>query len=306
MEIAPLAGARRAPASSRRRARAAYIFLIPWILGLVGVTLGPMLTSLVLSFTDYRLGGTPSWTGIDNYVELFTQDPRFWTSAAVTAKYVLISVPLQLAFALLLAVVLNRGVRGLAIYRSIYYLPSLLGGSVAVAVVWRRLFSSDGIVANIGNGLGIPTTGWISDPAHALDTLIILNIWTFGSPMVIFLAALRQVPSELLEAAEVDGAGPLRRFFYVTLPLLTPVLFFNVILQVVNAFQAFTPAYVISSGTGGPVDSTLFYTLYLFQQAFQSFNMGYASAMAWILLVVVGILTAINFWASRFWVHYDD
>jgi multiple sugar transport system permease protein len=285
--------------------RAAYLFLIPWILGVLLITAVPMIASLYLSFTDYRLGGSPEWVGLANYRRMLT-DPAFASSALVTAKYVFVSVLLQLAFALLIAVVLNRGVRGLALYRSVYYLPSLLGGSVAVAVLWRQLFASDGLLPQLAGELGITMGSWISDPAHALSTLIVLNVWTFGSPMVIFLAGLRQIPEELMEAARVDGAGVVRRFVSVTLPLLSPVIFFNLVLQLIGSFQAFTPAYIISSGTGGPADSTLFYTLYLFQAGFQDFEMGYASALAWVLFVVIGFFTALNFVASRYWVHYES
>jgi multiple sugar transport system permease protein len=275
------------------------------MLGVVLITVVPMLASLYLSFTNYRLGGTPEWAGLANYRRMIS-DPTFAASAVVTAKYVFISVPLQLGFALLVAVTLNRGVRGLALYRSVYYLPSLLGGSVAVAVLWRQLFASDGLLPELVGKVGIQMGSWISDPAHALDTLIVLHVWTFGSPMIIFLAGLRQIPEELLEAARVDGANAIRRFLWVTLPLLSPVIFFNLVLQLIGAFQAFTPAYIISSGTGGPADSTLFYTLYLFQSGFQNFEMGYASALAWVLFVVIGMFTAANFIASRYWVHYEN
>jgi multiple sugar transport system permease protein len=288
-----------------RTGRAGYLFLIPWMLGVVLITVVPMLASLYLSFTNYRLGGTPEWAGLANYRRMIS-DPTFAASAVVTAKYVFISVPLQLGFALLVAVTLNRGVRGLALYRSVYYLPSLLGGSVAVAVLWRQLFASDGLLPELVGKVGIQMGSWISDPAHALDTLIVLHVWTFGSPMIIFLAGLRQIPEELLEAARVDGANAIRRFLWVTLPLLSPVIFFNLVLQLIGAFQAFTPAYIISSGTGGPADSTLFYTLYLFQSGFQNFEMGYASALAWVLFVVIGMFTAANFIASRYWVHYEN
>ena len=248
----------------------------------------------------------PEWVGLANYRRMIS-DPTFAASAVVTAKYVFVSVPLQLGFALLVAVTLNRGVRGLALYRSVYYLPSLLGGSVAVAVLWRQLFSSDGLLPKlVGQG---------RDPRWARgspilptrsSTLIVLNVWTFGSPMVIFLAGLRQIPEELIEAARVDGANAVRRFVSVTLPLLSPVIFFNLVLQLIGSFQAFTPAYIISSGTGGPANSTLFYTLYLFQSGFQNFEMGYASALAWVLFVVIGMFTAVNFVASRYWVHYES
>jgi multiple sugar transport system permease protein len=224
----------------------------------------------------------------------------------VTAKYVFLSVPLQLALALAIAVLLNKGVRGLPIYRSVYYLPSLLGGSVAVAVLWRQLFASDGLLPGLAARVGIQMGSWISDPDRALTTLMILNVWTFGSPMIIFLAGLRQIPEDLMEAALVDGASRIRRFFAVTLPLLSPVVFFNLILQLIGSFQAFTPAYILSAGTGGPADSTMFYTLYLFQSGFRNFEMGYASALAWVLFTVIGLFTAINFVASKYWVHYEQ
>lgn len=275
------------------------------MLGVLAITAVPMFASLYLSFTSYRLGGSPTWIGLGNYQRMLV-DPTFQSAAVVTAKYVFISVPLQLVFALAIAVVLNKGVRGLSIYRSVYYLPSLLGGSVAVAVLWRQLFASDGLVPDLAARFGIQMGSWVSDPDRALTTLMILNVWTFGAPMVIFLAGLRQIPAELLEAAAVDGAGRARRFLAVTIPLLSPVIFFNLVLQLIGAFQAFTPAYIISSGTGGPASSTLFYTLYLFQAGFQNFEMGYASALAWVLFVVIGIFTAVNFVAAKYWVHYEN
>jgi multiple sugar transport system permease protein len=219
---------------------------------------------------------------------------------------VLVSVPLQLAFALAVAMVLNRGLRGLSLYRSVYYLPSLIGASVAVAVLWRQMFGSNGLINQILDWFGIEGMSWIGNPETALGTLVILNVWTFGSPMVIFLAALRQVPQYLYEAAAVDGISRWGSFRHITLPMLSPIVLFNLILQMIGAFQAFTPAFVVSGGTGGPVNSTLFYTLYLYQRGFTGFQMGYASAMAWILFVVIALVTAVNFWFSKYWVHYDD
>lgn len=293
-------------AQSWNRPRSAYLFLAPWIAGAVLITIGPMIASLILSFTDYNLLGTPVFIGFQNYVRMFTQDPRFLNASWVTIRYVIISVPVQLAFALAVAVLLNRGLRALSFYRSVYYLPSLLGSSVAVALLWRQLFGSEGLV-NKALGLvglhGLPN--WVADPTWSLGTLIILHVWAFGSPMVIFLAGLRQVPNELYEAASVDGAGAWKRFVSITIPMLSPVIFFNLILQMISAFQTFTQAYVISGGTGGPVDSTLFYSLYLYQRAFSNFDMGYASAMAWVLLIIIGLFTWIAFGTSRRWVFYE-
>nr|WP_246220949.1 sugar ABC transporter permease [Phytoactinopolyspora mesophila] len=234
-------------------------------------------------------------------------DPRLHNSLIVTFVYVFVSVPLQLALALGLALILDRGVRGLAFYRSIYYLPSLLGGSVAIAILWRLVFGSNGLVNQVLGLVGFEDLpGWVGHPDYALGTLIMLNVWTFGSPMVIFLAGLRQIPTMYYEAAAVDGAGPVKRFFSITIPLLTPIIFFNLILQLINAFQTFSQAFIVSGGTGGPADSTMFYTLYLYLRGFSAFDMGYASALAWFLLLIIAGLTAVNFIASRFWVHYGD
>lgn len=295
----------RGPSLRRKREqRAAYVFLLPWFVGLAGITLGPMLASLYLSFTDFNVTRSPRWVGIENYVQMFTADPRYWKSVRVTLTYVFISVPLHLAFALLLAVVLNQGLRGLAFYRSLYYLPSLMGSSVAIAILWRQVFGADGLVNKVLSVFGIHGKSWIGDPSSALYTLISLNLWTFGSAMIIFLAGLRQIPKDLYESALVDGAGRWQRFVRITVPLLTPIILFNGILNIISAFQAFTPSYVISNGTGGPADSTLFYTLYLYQQGFTNLHMGYASAMAWVLLATVGACTGLIFASSRRWVFY--
>ena len=285
---------------------AGYLFLSPWLVGLFVIVIGPMIASLYLSFTEYNPLTSPTWIGLDNYVRLFTEDPRYIASLKVTLIYVVVSVPLQLAFALFLAMVLDKGLRGLSFYRSVYYLPSLLGSSVAIAILWRRVFSGDGLVNSFLGAFGVEGRSWISEPATAVYTLVALSVWTCGAPMVIFLAGLRQIPDMYYEAASVDGAGRVRRFFSITVPLLTPVIFFNLILQMIGAFQAFTPAFVVSDGTGGPVDSTLFYTLYLYQEGFASFRMGYASAMAWVLFVVIALFTALNFAASKYWVFYGD
>jgi len=284
-----------------------YLFLLPWLIGFLGLTLGPALISLYLSFTDFDLLSDPQWIGLQNYVRIATADPKFAASMTVTFTYVLLSVPLKLAFALAVAVVLNKGIQGLSIYRALFYLPSLLGASVAVAVLWRQLFAGDGLVNRVVMLVfGVQGPSWISDPNYSLYTLVALSIWQFGSPMIIFLAGLRQIPQDVYEAAELDGASRARRFFKITLPLLSPVIFFNAVVQTIEAFKAFTPAFIISEGTGGPVDSTLFYTLYLYQEAFAYFRMGYASALAWILVVIIGIFTAFSFLTSRYWVHYDE
>jgi multiple sugar transport system permease protein len=291
---------------SKREQRAAYLFLLPWFAGLLFVTIGPMLASLYLSFTEFNVTEAPQWIGLANYREMFTEDPRYWQSVRVTLTYVVISVPLVLAFALALAVVLNRGLRGLSLYRSLYYLPSLMGSSVAIAILWRQVFGADGLLNAVLGIFGIEGRSWIGDPRSALYTLIALHVWTFGSAMVIFLAGLRQIPSDLYESALIDGAGTWQRFRHITLPLLTPIILFNGILNMISSFQAFTPSYVVSNGSGGPADSTLFYTLYLYQQGFTSFQMGYASAMAWVLLGAIAVCTGLIFATSGRWVFYYD
>ncbi|MGJ5872242.1 carbohydrate ABC transporter permease [Streptomyces griseiscabiei] len=301
-ELRRLRGSRR---GARQQNKAAFLFLLPWFVGLFGITLGPMLASLYLSFTKYNLLQPPQFSGLDNWTRMLG-DERLHTSLQVTFTYVLVSVPLQLALALALALLLDRGVRGLSFYRSAFYLPSLIGGSVAIAVLWRTIFGTTGLV-NKGLGVfGVEGQGWISEPGTALSTLIVLNVWTFGSPMVIFLAGLRQIPASFYEAASVDGATRWRQFRSITVPMLTPIIFFNLVLQIIHAFQTFTQAFVVSGGTGGPADSTLFYSLYLYQRGFGQFDMGYASALAWLLLLIVAVFTAINFWASKYWVFYDD
>jgi multiple sugar transport system permease protein len=234
------------------------------------------------------------------------EDHRYLQSVIVTLKYVGFSVPLHLSVSLFVAMLLNRDMKFQAFYRSAFYLPSLLGGSVALAVLWRQVWGTSGIV-NAGLALlGIDHDSWTGDPSTALLTLIVLRIWAFGATMVIFLAGLRQIPSEYYEAAQVDGANGFQRFKSITLPLLTPLIFFNLILDLVASLGAFTSAFILSNGTGGPADSTLFYTLYLYIQGFAQLNMGYASAMAWMLFLVLAIITGAIFWSAKYWVHYGD
>ncbi|MDG5789904.1 sugar ABC transporter permease [Evansella sp. AB-P1] len=282
-----------------------YLFLLPWFIGFFGLIVGPMFISLYLSFTQYDLLTPPKWIGWQNYIDLFG-DRRYIASVTVTLRFMIIAVPTQLLAALGVALLLNKGLRGLGIYRTAYYIPSLLGGSVAIALLWRNLFGMNGLINQVLAIFGIQGPGWVSHPSYALYTLIILATWQFGASMVIFLAGLKQVPTELYEAAEVDGANKTRQLMSITLPLLTPVIFFNLVIEVIKSVQVFASAYIVSGGTGGPVNSTLFYTLYLYQRAFNYFDMGYASAMAWILFIFLATLTAIIFWSSKHWVYYED
>jgi multiple sugar transport system permease protein len=302
-----------APALSARLARAwsrngpGYLFLTPWLIGFFGLTLGPTLASLYLSFTDYDLLTPPRWAGLKNYEYAFFEDERLGNALSVTFHYVIWAVPLKLAVALALALALDRSVRAVGLYRAAFYLPSLLGASVAIAILWRLIFGADGLVNDLLFAIvGVQGPAWVTHPDYALWTLIALAVWQFGSPMIIFLAGLRQIPQDLYEAASMDGAGPLRQFVRITLPLLAPVIFFNLVFQTIEAFKAFTQAFIVSGGKGGPVDSTLFYSLYLYIEAFENFRMGYASALAWLLLVIIGVFTAIAFLTSRYWVYYED
>ncbi|MFF6953926.1 carbohydrate ABC transporter permease [Streptomyces iakyrus] len=297
--------ARRAPATApkrrpqREREGAAWVFLSPWVLGAIVLTLLPMAVSLYLSFTDYDLFNPPKWVGPRNYVQMFTEDPRYWRSVVTTLTYVLVAVPLQLALALVVALALKGMKRGKGFYRSAFYAPSLLGASMSIALVWRAVFNDGGTVDNL-----LGTGGWVNKPGWALLAVALLTVWQFGAPMVIFLAGLQQIPAELYEAAAVDGAGKWRQFLSVTVPMLSPVLFFNLVLQTIQAFQVFTPAFAVSAGKGGPADSTLVYTMYLYDRGFVASHMGYASAMAWVLLLVIGVVTAVLFRTSRSWVFY--
>jgi multiple sugar transport system permease protein len=311
------ARARRVSRARRRANRALFLFLGPWFFGLFALTAGPILASLYLSFTDYHLlRGDGEWIGLENYLGL-ADDIHYRNSLRVTFIYVVVSVPLSTLAALLVAVMLGGKQRGIGLYRSTYYLPSLLGGSVAIAVLWRQIFGGDGLVNQLlaltrldrvlEAVFGIePGTSWIGNPDHALNTLIILHIWQFGAPMVIFLAGLKQIPQDLIESAAVDGAGRVQRFLRITLPLLSPLVFFNLVLGIIGAFKAFTPAFVVSNGRGGPSDSTLFYTLHLYATAFRFNQMGSASAMAWVMLVIIAAFTAGMFLTSRYWVYYGD
>ncbi|MBW4701440.1 MULTISPECIES: carbohydrate ABC transporter permease [unclassified Micromonospora] len=305
----PRANRRRGGRDRHAEGLAGYVFLSPWLIGLMGVTAIPMLLSLWLSFTNYDIL-TPlsevQWVGLANYERMFTADPSYWHAVRVTLTFALVAVPLKLAAALGVALLLNKAWRGVGLFRALFYLPSLLGGSVALAIVWVNMFNRDGAFNSFLALFGIEGLPWVSDPDWALQTLMVLAIWQFGAPMVIFLAGLKQVPTELYEAASVDGASRWSQFWHVTLPMLSPVIFFNLVLETINGFQGFTAAFVLSNGTGGPVDSTLMYTLKLYIAGFTDLEMGYASAMAWVFLIAIGLITVVFFSTGRFWVHYSD
>ncbi|OME89677.1 MULTISPECIES: carbohydrate ABC transporter permease [Paenibacillus] len=284
-----------------------YVFSAPFVLGFLIFTLYPILSSLYYSFTNYNLMEAPRWLGLGNYERLFLEDDKIGKSFQVTFTYVFASVPLRLIFALFVAMILNTATKAVGLYRSAFYLPSLIGGSVAVAIMWQQIFGDKGLVNSALSLFGIhSTTSWIGNPSTALWTLIALSIWQFGSSMIIFLAGLKNIPRDYYEAASVDGANAVHRFFKITLPMLSPIILFNLTLQTISAFLTFTPAYIISRGEGGPLDQTLLYSLYLYRKAFSHFEMGYASALAWIMLIIVGALTLLIFRSSTRWVHYES
>ncbi|EXU62595.1 ABC transporter permease [Streptomyces sp. PRh5] len=290
----------------RERQWPAYAFLSPWMIGAVVLTLVPMAVSLYLSFTDYNLFDPPHWVGLRNYREMLFEDPRYWRSVGTTLLYVVVAVPLKLGLALGVAMLLKSLGRGRGFYRSAFYGPSLLGASMSIALVWKALFNDGGTVPDILDAVGIHTGGWVGDPDLAVYGVVLLTVWQFGAPMVIFLAGLQQISPDLYEAAALDGAGRWRQFVSITVPMLSPVVFFNLVLEVINSFQVFTPAFAISGGDGGPADSTMFYTLYLYERGFTASHMGYAAAMAWLLLIAIGAITLILFRTSRSWVFYAD
>ncbi|MER8037850.1 sugar ABC transporter permease [Streptomyces hydrogenans] len=310
---APGGGRPRRPAGRAPRSRAArenlagYLFMSPWLTGFLLLTAGPMAVSLYFAFTDYNLFDAPRWIGLDNFTEMFG-DPRWRTSVEVTGWYVVLGTPLKLAAALGVAVLLNQSRRGQGFYRAAFYAPSLIGASVSIAIVWRALFADNAPVDRAQQLIGLDPGGWIGDPDKIIYALVALTVWQFGAPMVIFLAGLKQVPRELYEAAQMDGAGPWRRFWNITLPMISPVLFFNVLLETIHSFQIFGSAYIIGSqgNACGPADGTLVYTCYLYVQGFENSRMGLASAMAWMLLLAVGLVTAVLFWSQRRWVHYEE
>lgn len=273
----------------------------PFIIGFFLFLIVPMLISGYYSFCDYDILSAPKWTGLENFVRIF-QDSKFYKSMGVTFFFAFVSVPLRLIFALIVAMILLRPTKLTGLYRAAYYLPSIIGGSVAVSILWKRMFAIDGTVNALLNAIGIPSKmSWLGNTSTAIWTLILLAVWQFGSSMLIFLSSLKQIPSTIYEAAEIDGATPVRKFFGVTLPLLTPTIFFNLVMQMINGFLAFTQCYIITQGK--PMNSTLFYTVYMYQQAFEFKHTGYASALAWIMLLVVGAFTGILFLTKKYWVY---
>ena len=280
------------------------LYIAPWLLGFLIFQLYPFIASLCYSFTDYTLLNQPQFVGLKNYLTLFTTDKQFLSTMKITGFYALLSVPLKLAFALFIAILLNAKIKGIGIYRSLYYLPSILGGSVAVSVLWRVIFKKDGMINHFIGLLGLGPVNWLTDAKLALITLSLLQVWQFGSAMVIFLAALKGIPAELYEAASIDGSGKWNQFLHITLPQISSVVFFNLIMQSIQALQNFTSAFVITGG--GPMKRTYIIGMKLYDDAFRFYKVGYACAESWILFLVILALTLLVFKSSDAWVYYAD
>lgn len=298
---------KKAAAAKRPRldaeTKAGLAFTSPFIIGFLLFMIVPMMISLYYSLCDYNILSAPVFVGLKNYIKMFS-DEVFFKAIGVTFFYALISVPLRLAFALLVAMLLLNSSRLTAFYRAAYYLPSIIGGSVAVSILWKRMFAIDGVINKVLAVFGMKDpVSWLGDKNTAIWTLILLAIWQFGSSMLIFLSSLKQIPPSLYEAASIDGAGKIRQFFKITLPLLTPTIFFNLVMQMINGFLAFTQCYIITQGK--PMNSTLFYTVYMYQQSFEYYNTGYGAALAWVMLLIVGLITAFLFATKRFWVYEE-
>lgn len=283
---------------------AGYIFTLPFIIGFLAFMAFPMLMSLVYSFTKYSVLSSPTFIGLDNFKTMFTGDPVFWTSFKVTLYYVVFSVPLRLLMALIVALLLVRSTKLSGFYRAVFYLPSIVGSSVAIAILWKRMFASDGMINSMLNSIGIHCEiAWLGRTDTAIWTLIILAVWQFGSSMLIFLSGLKQINKSLYESANVEGANWFQKFFKITLPMLTPTIFFNLINQLINGFMAFTQSYIITQGK--PRNSTLFYTVYMYQNSFTYNKMGYGCAMAWFMVLIVAALTLVLFISQKYWVYYE-
>lgn len=288
----------------RKNMLVGYAFIFPIVIGLVVFTAVPFFYSLYLAFTDYNGLKMPNWVGFQNFITMFFEDDKFWLSFKITLKFAVVQVPLKLIFALLVAVLLSKASRGVGFYRVAFYVPSVLGGSVAIAMTWKILWGNNGPVNGLLNLLGFESINFLKDTRTALYVLILLGVWQFGSSMLIFLAGIKDIPQIYYEAALMDGASSLQRFFKITLPLLTPCIFFNLINGIIGSLQAFSSAYLITGG--GPLNSTLYYGLNLYNQAFEYSKFGYASAMAWFMLLIIAALTALVFRSSSAWVFYQS
>lgn len=283
-----------------------YLFISPFIIGFLMFIIVPMTISLFIAFHKYDMLTPAQFIGWDNFKQILFSDDKFRTSLSVTLKYVVMAVPLRLSVALAVAMLINRPSKLSGLYRVLFYIPSVIGGSVAVSIMWRNIFGDTGLINGVLEAIGLDPIYFFKQPFTALLILVLLAGWQFGSSMLVFLGGLKNIPNELYEAAEVDGASKLRQFVSITLPVLSPIIFFNLVMQTISSFLTFTPAYIISNGTGSPRNGTLVYALYIYQQAFGEFKMGYASALAWILILIVGLITLFIFATSKYWVFSEN
>lgn len=280
-----------------------YLYILPWLIGISFLTIYPFLNALYISFTDYNMVTTAGFVGLENYIALF-RDSDFIASLKATLKYTVFTVPLQLAFALFIAFILNFKLKAIGLFRTAYYVPSLLGGNVAIAILWRFMFQPDGFINRFLTTVHLKPVAWFSSPGGAMAVVVLLKVWQFGSAMLIFLAALKEIPQDLYEASAMDGSGKIRTFFTITIPLITPTIFFNLVMQLVNAFQEFNGPFLITGN--GPLNSTYLTSMFIYDYAFKYFNMGYASAASWILFLIIVLVTMVLFGTQRFWVYYSD
>ena len=288
---------------ARQKKYAGLYLILPWWLGFLLFKCYPFLSSLVYSFHDYNLFKTPTFLGLGNYVKIL-KDPLIMRAFVQTFKYAFLTVPLELGFALFIAYILNTKIKGVNFFRTAYYIPSILGGSVSIAVLWRFLFKTEGLINMLLSKIGMEPFNWLGDPDGAFWVIVLLRIWQFGSPMVIFLAALKGVSEDLYEAASIDGAGKVRQFFSITVPLITPVIFYNFVTQLCNKFQQFNGPFIITQG--GPLRATTLVSLLVYNNAFRNYEMGMASAIAWLLFLIIMTLTAVSFISQKYWVYYSD
>lgn len=291
---------------ARQEERAAYLFLLPWLFGLLVFLLGPIVASIFLSMTNWNLITTPRWVGFSNYHQMLFDDYEFWQAIRVTLKYIVLSVPLYLVAGLAVSLLLNMKLWGMNVFRTILYLPSVLSG-VAVAVLWLTLLNPDlGVVNQMLRSVGIANPpGWLNDPSWAVPSVVLMGLWGVGGGAIIYLAGLQNIGPHLYEAAAIDGAGAWKRFLHVTIPMLTPTLFFNFITGLIGAFQVFDVAYILGGPRGGTSDSLLFYLLYLWNAGFSEGRFGYASALAWVLVILAAIVIVITFRTADRWVYYE-
>lgn len=292
-------------ASRRQEAMTGYLFILPWLIGFIVFFVGPIIASFFLSFTSWNIVGAPEWVGLENYQSIFTSDPRFIQAIKVTLTYSVIYLPLEVICGLALAMLMNQKLRGIGIFRTLFYMPYVVP-QVAAALVWVWMLNARyGVVNTIMGWFGVDGPNWLGSPAYVLPSLVIISLWGVGGSAVIYLAGLQNIPQVYYEAATVDGANAWQKFFKITLPLLSPTIFFQLVLGLIGVFQTFTPAYIAAGETGGPLQSGLFYMLYVYNRGFVTLRMGYASALAWIMTLFIMIVTVVVLRSSSYWVHYE-